>query len=153
MHLFLRGFQPTPYKVESKLVDEDLQQQSLPPADIRIVQVTNVLERFGVNLNNPRFNAAFKDWALDLMGFNQNGNKVETKEKWLGVVERAEQLGYPVALVTKYRITLGKFVKSHGHEFKEEVRLCNGTERPIKLYKQTEDLDNTIKEYMNTKHK
>jgi hypothetical protein len=124
----------------------------LPPSDIRVVQIVSALEKIGLELNNPRFNQALKDLACDILGFNQNKlPAVENKEIWCGVAERAEQLGYPVAAVTRFRSPLGKFVKGKGLVSKMEKRLCGGTEREINLYQVCERLDNSIHAYMKTK--
>ena len=110
------------------------------------------LQFFGVEISNPRFKQSAKDLVCDILGFNQNITALnESKEIWLGVAERAEQLGYPVQLVNKYRSSLGKAVKKQVAVFKEEKRLCNGTERDIKLYKLSDELDTAIRDYMNAK--
>ena len=62
---------------------------------------------------------------------------------WLGVAQRAEQLGYKVN--EKNRVRLGKYVSSNTDLVrKKEARLCNGSMRPIWVYKQTDHLDSTI---------
>lgn len=76
----------------------------------------------------------------------------EAKEEiWLGVSERAEQLGYAVDLVTKNRSQLGKYVAACGLQMVKENRLCNGTQRPINLYLLCDKLDRAITEFMDAK--
>jgi hypothetical protein len=138
------------YKVKSEPVEQP--KPELPPSDIRVVQIVSTLEKIGLELNNPRFNQALKDLACDILGLNQNRlPAAENKEVWCGVAERAEQLGYPVAAVTRFRSPLGKFVKNKGLVSKMEKRLCGGTEREINLYQVCERLDNSIHAYMKTK--
>jgi hypothetical protein len=138
------------YKVKSEPIEQP--KPELPPSDIRVVQIVSTLEKIGLELNNPRFNQALKDLACDILGLNQNQLPAKDKEIWCGVAERAEQLGYPVAAVTKFRSTLGKFVKSRGLTFKVEKRICNGTEREINLYQVCQSLDESIHAYMKTKY-
>lgn len=110
------------------------------------------LQMFEIEIHNPRFKQSAKDLVCDILGFNQNEKLLtEQKEIWLGVAERAEQLGYNASLVSRFRSTLGKFVKANGLACKREKRLCNGTEREINLYLLTDALDNAIKEYMDAK--
>ena len=126
----------------------------LPTTYEKVLAVNNLatsLQFFGIEISNPRFRQASKDLVCDLLGLNQNALTPTSEERWVGCVERAEQLGYPVNLISKYRCILGKFVKASGLDYKEEKRLCNGTERDIKLYKLTAQLDNVIKEYMDAK--
>lgn len=136
------------YKVKSEPVEPPKPQ--LPPSDVRVSNLISSLQAIGFELDNPRFNQAIKDLTGDILGLNQN-QLTPSKEVWCGVAERAEQLGYPVAAVTRYRSPLGKFVKGKGLVSKMEKRLCNGTEREINLYQVCERLDNAIHAYMKTK--
>lgn len=108
------------------------------------------LDYFGIDISNPRFNQELKDFVGDVLGIGVKALS-ESKETWVGVAERAEQLGYSISLVTKNRSSLGKFVKSFGIDSKQENRLCNGTQRPINLYKVSDELDKSIKEFMDAK--
>jgi KilA-N domain len=122
----------------------------LPPADIRVTNLLAALDSIGFEVNNPRYNQSLKDLAGDILGLNQNQLPL-SNDCWAGVAERAEQLGYAPALVVNNRSQLGKYVAAVGLESKKESRLCNGTERPINLYKVCDRLDSAIVEFMDAK--
>lgn len=64
-------------------------------------------------------------------------------EVWKGAVEIAEDLGYKTS--HRNRGSLGKHVKALvGHLAQEEERLCNGTNRPISLYPDTEEVRDAV---------
>lgn len=126
-------------------------QLELPPTDIRIDNLARNLQYFGIDITNPRFNQEIKDLVTDKILMAESGNT--PKETWLGVAEKAERMGYPVALVTRFRSSLGKWVAKHSDELdsRTESRLCNGTQRPIKLYRDCQEFTDTIREYMDVK--
>lgn len=114
------------------------------------------LQFFDYEIQNPRFKQEVHGLVGDMLGFSSHLNQQsllssEVQETWLGVAERAEQLGYSINLVTRYRSQLGKYVKANGLECKQEKRLCNGTQREINLYLLSGSLDTAIKEYMDAK--
>jgi hypothetical protein len=126
--------------------------KQLIPGDIRVVNFVNTLKELGCDITNPRFNQELQDFALDVaIGYKAIKSSSESKETWLGVAERAEQLGYQVSLVTQNRSQLGKYVKACGLASTKEKRLCNGTQREINLYLLTDELDKAIKEFMGAK--
>jgi hypothetical protein len=129
---------PKPYPVES-----------LPPGDVRVANLIDALKFMGIDHTNPRYHQALQDLTLNILGVNSLPSA--DKEVWMGVAERAEELGYPIMLVTKHRSMLGKWVKSHNHDYREEKRLCNGTQRSINVYRVCDELDATIREFMNVK--
>jgi hypothetical protein len=115
----------------------------------KAVQLKESLEFFGIDIKNPRFLQSAQDLVCDILGLGQPA--LSPTETWLGVAERAEQLGYPVSLVTKHRSQLGKWVKQYDLTRKLEKRLCNGTQREINLYLQCPQLDEAIKEFLDVK--
>jgi hypothetical protein len=126
----------------------------LPPADVRVSNLVSALDRLGVDLSNPRFNQHLKDLSLDILMAQKT--LPGTSDRWLEVAEKAEEMGYPVALVTRFRSALGLWVSKHigetdGLERKTEKRLCNGTQREIFLYRDSEVLEEIIREYMDVK--
>jgi hypothetical protein len=121
----------------------------LPPADIRVVNLANTIAAFDIDIKNPRFKQGLQDVVLNILGVGNSPSG--TTEVWLGVAERAEQLGYPIGLVTKHRSQLGKWVAKHEMTCKREKRLCNGTQREINVYLVTDELDDCIKEYLDVK--
>ena len=134
---------PQPYPVES-----------LPPADIRVRDLVLALEKLGLQPDNPRYKAMLGDYALDLLTTEtQSRLPGENESVWLGVVERAVELGYSTALVTKHRSRLGRHVSESsrrgGLARIQEKRLCNGTQRPIWLYEVTPQLDSVISGYFS----
>lgn len=127
-------------------------QPQLPPVDIRVTNLVAALTSVDIDVKNPRWSQGLKDLVIDILGISQHRlPQSEDVVKWVGVAERAEELGYPVALVVKYRSQLGKFVKASGLMHREEKRLCNGTERTINLYQVCEELDCAISEYLDAK--
>ena len=144
-------------QIKSLINQQTVSNTAQLPGDVRVVNFVGVLKDLGCDITNPRFNQELQDFALDVaIGYNRQKQlasaiEIAPQETWLGVAERAEQLGYAITLVTKHRSQLGKYVKASGLMFKEEKRLCNGTQRDIKLYHLTEELDIAIKEFMDAK--
>lgn len=113
-----------------------------------VIELKEALEAFGIEITNPRFKQELQDLSLDILGIGQKALP-GTTETWLGVAERAEQLGYNATQVCKHRSQLGKYVAKQGLECRKEKRLCNGTQRAINLYQLTPSLDSAITEYMD----
>jgi prophage antirepressor-like protein len=113
-------------------------------------EFVKTLEKIGYELDNPRFAQGIRDLVGDAVGLGQPILPQST-EQWIGVAERAEELGCSPVLVVKHRSQLGKWVKANGLESRQEKRLCNGTQRPINLYLVTDELDDCIKEFLNAK--
>lgn len=122
----------------------------LPPADVRVSSLVTSLEKLGIEIDNPRIKQGLQDLTLDILGIGQP-RIAGSQEIWLGVAERAEQLGYSTSLIVKNRTQLGKYVKACGLQPKSEERLCNGTQRPINIYKLCDELDAAIREFMDAK--
>jgi phage anti-repressor protein len=112
-------------------------------------QLAISLKYFGIDAQNPRFKQSIQDLVGDVLGLGQPVLESANNEVWCGVAERAVELGFPVAIVTKKRSPLGKWVATKGLKSKKEKRLCNGTQRPINLYLVSDDLDSAISDYFN----
>ena len=110
-------------------------------------EADRLLAKYGMD-TNPRFKQAAQDFMGDILGLNQSALPAPDAQKWYGVAERAEQLGYPVALVLKHRSQLGRWVAQHVGGSRKEDRLCNGTQRPINLYPASSELDAAIAAYL-----
>jgi hypothetical protein len=123
----------------------------LPPADVRIANLQNALAFFKIDTNNPRYSQHIQDLILNQILDVGDQKKLPTSEVWIGAVEKAERLGYPSAFVSRFRSTLGKAVKAKNLESKVEKRLCNGTQRDINLYLDCPELDQAIREYLDSK--
>lgn len=131
-------------------VVKDQSAPPLPPADIRVVNLLGSLTALGVDISNPRFNQELQDLVMDkIIGGNKQiqGNV----ERWAGVAEVAEDMGYAVALVTKHRSQLGRWVAMAELQSRKEKRLCNGTQREINLYLDCPELRDAIAEFMDAK--
>lgn len=122
----------------------------LPPADVRISNLSIALDRFGIDLTNPRWASGIKDLVIDILGVAQPLLPA-TEEKWRGVVEIAVDLGFSQAHRLEIRSNLGKYISKQAKklnlERRQEERLCNGTNRLIWLYKETEELKDLITDY------
>ncbi len=126
----------------------------IDPAEkaVKFADALKYFEKFGVNFDNPRFSAGIKDLILDSLGVSQHRLPAAPTLISCGVAERAEQLGYPVATISRYRSALGRFVKLQGLKpIIAENRLCNGTERPVNLYNVSDELDAAIHSYFSKK--
>ena len=122
---------------------------ALPPADIRVTNFVGALKDLEIDISNPRYKQAIQDQVLNkILG---QPTIPESAERWLGVIEKAEEMGYPIDIVTRFRSALGRFVKSHNLDCRSESRLCNGTQRPINLYRDCAELSEAISEYMDAK--
>ena len=137
------------------IVKEQAQPQpetvTLPPADVRITNFVGALEKLGIDLDNPRFSQELKDFTMDIV-LGKNKTLPSSNEVWAGVAEIAERMGYAIALVTKHRSQLGKWVAlCDGLARRTEKRLCNGTSRDINLYLDCEDLRSSVSEFMDAK--
>jgi len=125
---------------------------ALPPSDVRLSNFMTALNYFGIDMDDPRLGQSVKDIMGDIMLASRPA--IQSKEpEWLGVVEKAERLGYPVSLVAKHRSTLGRWVKARSQSLnvKQEKRLCNGTMRDIYLYQDSPALDEIVHSYMSSK--
>lgn len=128
---------------------------ALLPGDIRLDSMIKNLDRLELDLLNPRFKQGLQDLAADMLGISNPALKGEiTADQegvWCGVVERAEQLGYPVGFLIEKRTALGRWVAKSkpALDSQKEVRLCNGTQRPINVYRVTDELDGAIVAYFD----
>ena len=122
----------------------------LPPSDIRLTSLVSSLQAIGLDLSNPRFNQGLQDLAVNMLGIAQPTLSPATTV-YLGVAEKAEELGYPIGLVSQFRSQLGKYVASIGLPSQKEKRLCNGTQRPINVYLDSPELSIAVCEFMDAK--
>ena len=123
---------------------------SLLPGDIRLVQMVSSLKDINFELLNPRFKQGLQDLAADMLGISTPLLPANARDGvWCGVVERAEQLNYPIELTLNKRNVLGRWVSALISDRVKEVRLCNGTQRQINLYRITPELDTAIVAYFD----
>lgn len=123
-------------------------QPALPPADVRVANLMEACKFFHLDADNPRFQQALSDLTGDILGLTPERQLEEGKDRWCGVAERAEELGYGVKRVTSQRSMLGKWVKKHFQGVpRREKRLCNGTHRGIYIYPVGENLDACIETF------
>ena len=113
--------------------------------------MVSTLKDLDFELLNPRFKQGLQDLAADMLGISQPRLEAEKtpdrKDVWCGCVERAEQLGFSVGLVIEKRTSLGRWVASRITDSVKETRLWNGTQRPINVYRVTDELDRAIVAY------
>jgi len=126
------------------------QAKSLPPADVRVANLFEALNGFGIDLSNPRFAQSIQDLVMDKI-IGASKQIPGDVERWAGVAEIAEEMGYQVSLVTKNRSQLGRYVAGFELQSKREKRLCNGTQRDINLYLDCPELRSAIAEFMDAK--
>ena len=120
------------------------------PGDIRFVKMIDSLKEINFELVNPRFKQGLQDLAADMLGISTPLLPENARDGvWCGVVERAEQLNYPVELTLNKRNVLGRWVSALISDRVKEVRLCNGTQRQINLYRITPELDTAIVAYFD----
>ncbi len=144
------------FKVSSDAITPSQPPRQLPPPHVQVTDLYAALSGFGIDLDNPRYKQALQDITLDILGVSRTSQAIldlaqgtlpPSQGAWVGVVERAEQLGYSVALVASQRSKLGKYVKSSGLEPTQELRLCNGTQRMVNVYPVCPQLDSVIREF------
>ncbi|ESA37650.1 prophage antirepressor [Leptolyngbya sp. Heron Island J] len=141
-------------KTDSTPKPEPLQ---LPPADVRIRDYANAMqyleEKLGIDLQNPRMQQHYQD-VINNIVLDSQKQLPPSKDRWMGIVEFAEKLGYKVT--SKQAPILGKrakawFVAETGELPAEEDRLVNGRMCPVKLYNVTEygeGLSQVVREYL-----
>lgn len=131
-------------RIAKGIIPPEPQQMQLPPGDVRVANLVSALNQIGFDMQNPRFNQGIKDLTGDILGLGQQTLKSADSEIWCGVAERAERLGYSSFEVSKKRSQLGKWVAQTGLTKKQELRLCNGTQRAVNLYLVSDELDSRI---------
>lgn len=147
--------------IEKKEIQAEVESQplQLPPADVRLKECANAFrdlqELVGIDFNNPRVQQYYQDVVNNIVLDSQRQKQLSPgKERWMGIVEFAETLGYKV--MPKKAGTLGKrakawFVETTGKAPYEERRFVNGRMCPVKLYNITEcgdGLTQVIKGYL-----
>lgn len=139
----------TGYYVQPNLIEEP-KPLILPPADVRVSNLANALNFLGIDATNPRWSSGIKDLVIDILGVAQPLLPAK-EDKWRGVVEIALDLGFNQAHKLEIRSSLGKYISKQAKklnlERKQEERLCNGTNRLIWLYKETDKLLELITNY------
>ena len=138
-------------------VTADPKPLQLPPADVRIRDYANAMqyleEKLGIDLQNPRMQQHYQDVINNIVLDGQK-QLPPSKDRWMGIVEFAERLGYKVT--SKQAPILGKrakawFVAETGRLPDEEDRFVNGRMCPVKLYNVTEHgegLTQVVRDYL-----
>ena len=123
---------------------------ALPPAAVQLHNMVEALKFLEVDVQNPRFKQGLQDLAVNMLGIAQPSLS-GSATVYLGVAEKAQELGYPIGLVTQFRSQLGKYVASIGLPSQKEKRLCHGTQRPINVYLDSPELSVAVCEFMDAK--
>lgn len=128
--------------VKDWLKDEQPQPKAIAPE----VEVAREVAEIYTSLSdyNPRIAQLLVDSRVNR--FMGQAALPGTTEVWKGAVEIAEDLGYQTN--HRNRGKLGKHVKTIvGHLGKEEKRLCNGTNRPIWLYPDNQEVRDAVESF------
>lgn len=129
-------------KAKQRLTQMHQSSQMLPEQRLQIGM--SALQFFGIDQTNPRLAQGLQDWCLNLM-LNQK-QLMPVEDLWVGVAERAEELGYGrIGADLSLRTRLGQAVAKLQLDRKKEKRLCNGTQREIWIYRVCDELDNGIR--------
>ena len=117
-----------------------------------LLATREMLEAIGLDVSNPRFAQDFRDLSCRVLGLGQSSLPEASSEKWLGVVEKAEQLGYKQSLASRFGSALGRDVsKKGGLDCTTEERICNGRSTKIRLYRDCDRLEELVTQYMDSK--
>jgi hypothetical protein len=130
---------------------------ALPPPQMQVHYMVTALEKLGIDLQNPRWSQGLRDLSMNILGMSPNPAlpSPTPEERWAGVVEIAEEMGYRNAVKLDVRTALGRHV-SNRHDWecdtaelkrRKEERLCNGTMRKIWVYLDTPTFRELISEY------
>jgi hypothetical protein len=139
------------YEVTSTATQPQPQPRQLPPVRDAVDYVNATATIKGLGSSIPH---ALQQLLLDRLGDElhtlKQGVLPESKERWLGVAQLAEELGYK--LTAGEGSSLGKYAaKQPGVERKQEERLCNGQIRKINVYLETPALETVIHDYFSLK--
>ena len=118
-----------------------------------LLATREMLEAIGLDINNPRFAQDFRDLTCRVLGLGSQALPAASGEKWLGVVEKAEDLGYNHAIASRFGSALGRDVSKKGGDLEQttDTRICNGRNTPIKLYRDCDRLTELVASYMDRK--
>lgn len=131
----------------------------LPPPDVRVSSLVSSLEKLGIAIDNPRWNQGLRDMTMNILGMRETQQALPggPVERWAGVVELAEDMGFREATKPDVRTRLGRHI-SNTHDWnldnsdlqrKREKRLCNGTDREIWVYRDTPAIRQLIAEFFS----
>ena len=131
----------------------------LPPADIRLKECASTFRELqdlvGIDFTNPRIQQQYQDVVNNIvLGDRRQKQLPPSQDRWMGIVEFAEKLGYKVP--PSKSPTLGKrakawFVAETGRMPQEEERFVNGRMCPVKVYNVTQHgdgLTQVVKSYL-----
>ncbi len=120
--------------------------QMLPEQRVQVGM--NFFQVMDIDIHNPRIKQGIQDWGTNLL--LHQPQLPSSSERWMGVAERAEELGYGrVGADHGTRTRLGQHVAKRGLEPRQEKRLCNGMQREIWIYRVCNELDEVIKSYFD----
>ena len=124
------------------------QSQPLMLPEQRLQIAVEGIKFFGIDVDNPRVKQGYQDYVNNLL--LHQPQLASSSERWMGVAERAEELGYGrIGADHSIRTRLGKYVGQRQLERRREKRLCNGTNQNIWIYLVCNELDEVIKSYFD----
>lgn len=145
------------YEVGLKSVEAEkvVETKTLPPADQRILELVKELKKDGIDLEHPRTKQLLRDYIGDQLKSEVTKDKLiePDHERWVGVVQRAIELGYDYEDATECRSQLGKKISHYFKKYPQlglqrsiQNRECGGDDRGVWVYKLTEKFDWLIHE-------
>jgi hypothetical protein len=121
------------------------------PAPVRVLpEKYDVATRIESLSNNDRLPAAVKQLLIDSLvnEYISEQPKLEAnKERWLGVAQKAEELGFKTD--ASNRVRLGRYASDSCEQLvrQREERLCNGQLRKIWVYLDNKQLEIVIRKF------
>lgn len=139
IRVFLHGL--AGFSVSSSAIES---QPKLPTHELAVQKARAIAEIEELLMNQPKLAQFLIDYTVsDLME-----KKMLTGEEMRGVVEIAQEMGFPVNM--NNRCKLGTFVRSVLPSIgKQEKRLVNGQMRPVWCYPDNQDVRDAISKFFN----
>lgn len=135
-------------KGKVELIPQQPDRSQLPqfsPAQ-EVAMVADAFIKLGIDPTNPRYSQGIRDWTLNKLGVVALPASID--EQWMGVAERAEELGFGrIGADLSKRIKLGSWVSRYTLTRRREKRLCNGQDREIWCYLVCDELDRAISDF------
>ncbi len=138
------------YEVKSTAIEQQTPPpRQLPPQrdTIEYIEATQNLEKLKGSIPHALYQVMLDRLGDELLTLNSQKQLPEPKERWLGLAQKAEELGFNVN--SSNRVKLGFYGTKQADRLsrKQEERLCNGMSRPIWVYLDTKELETVIREF------
>ncbi len=138
------------YEVKSTAIEQQTPPpRQLPPQrdTIEYIEATQNLEKLKGSIPHALYQVMLDRLGDELLTLNSQKQLPEPRERWLGLAQKAEELGFNVN--SSNRVKLGFYGTKQADRLsrKQEERLCNGMSRPIWVYLDTKELETVIREF------